>query len=88
MKRVGLFFGGIGNESSVSIASAKNVIQNFDHKKYQLVLMYRHSNGKFYRIQNINQVSRPQGKQRVIIEDFKKTFDIALPMTHGKYGED
>jgi D-alanine-D-alanine ligase len=88
MKKVGLFFGGIGNEASVSIASAKNVIQNFNHKKYQLVLIYRDKDGKFYHIQNINQASKPSNKQRIAIEDFKKTFDIALPMTHGKYGED
>lgn len=88
MKRIGLFFGGMSNEASVSIASAKNIVKNLDAKKYKLVLIYRHIDGKFYHIQNIGQVSQPQHKRRMNIEDFQKTFDIALLMTHGKYGED
>jgi D-alanine-D-alanine ligase len=88
MRKIGLFFGGISNEASVSIASAKNIIKNFDTKKYKLVLVYRHIDGKFYHIQNINQISELQNKQRINIEDFHKKFDIVLLMTHGKYGED
>jgi D-alanine-D-alanine ligase-like ATP-grasp enzyme len=85
MKKIGLFFGGIGNEAEVSIASAKNIVRYFDYKKYQLILIYRHKNGLFYTVKDINILHK---KEKLHISDFKKTFDIAFPVTHGKYGED
>jgi len=85
MKRIWLFFGWISNESEVSLSSAKNIIKHFDHKKYQLILIYRHKNGLFYIVKDINTLHK---KKLLHISDFKKTFDIAFPITHGKYGED
>ncbi len=52
MKKVGLFFGGIGNEAEVSIISAQNVASNFDYKKYKLILMYWHRDGRFYKLKD------------------------------------
>lgn len=88
MKTVGLFFGGLSNEHEVSIISAGNVVKNFDYKKYKLVLIYwRKQDGCFYHVKDIKKLS-PAVNKRIGLEDFKKIFDIALPMTHGKYGED
>ncbi len=85
MKKIGLFFGGMSNETEVSINSAKNIAKHFDYKKYQLVLIYWDKDGTFYLVENINKIN----KKRILpIRDFKKTFDIALPITHGKYWED
>ena len=82
MKKIGLFFGGMSNETEVSINSAKNIAKHFDYKKYQLVLIYWDKDGTFYLVENINKIN----KKRILpIRDFKKTFDIALPITHGKY---
>ncbi len=88
MKKIALFFGGPSNEHEVSIMSAKNVVKYFDYKKYRLILIYwSRKNHRFYLIKNINKLSISQSN-RLKIEDFSKLFDIALPMTHGRYGED
>lgn len=86
MKKIGLFFGGLGNEAEVSIISTRNVAENFDHKKYELVLVYWNKNGYFYIVKNFAEIKNP--KKRIKEEDFAKFFDIALLMTHGRYGED
>lgn len=86
MKKVGLFFGGIGNEAEVSVVSAQNVAANFDHGKYQLVLIYWHKDGFFYQLKNFSEIKKP--KKKIQEADFVKIFDIALPMTHGRFGED
>jgi D-alanine-D-alanine ligase len=86
MKKVGLFLGGLGNEAEVSIVSAQNVAANFDEKKYELVLIYWHRDGFFYKVKNFAQLENP--KIKIAEADFAKTFDVALLMTHGRFGED
>lgn len=85
MEKIGLFFGWMSNESEVSINSAKNIVNNFDYESYELVLVYRNKNGNFYVVENIDNLNNTT---ILPIADFKKTFDIAFPITHGKYGED
>lgn len=88
MKAIGLFFGGLSNEHEVSIASAGNVVKNFDYKKYKLTLIYwRKRDGCFYHVGDIKKLQSTANK-RVRLEDFRNIFDIALLMTHGRYGED
>jgi len=36
----------------------------------------------------VNDIFKLSKKTKINIQDFKNTFDIALLMTHGKYGED
>ncbi len=86
MKKVGLFFGGLGNEAAVSILSAKNVAENFDREKYELVLVHWDTDGHFYVVKDFSNLKK--SRQRIKEEDFGKTFDIALPKTHGRFGED
>ena len=86
MKKIGLFFCGLGNEAEVSIVSAQNVAENFDHEKYELVLIFWHKDGNFYKVKNFANLKKPTKKIRE--EDFARTFDIALPKTHGRFGED
>lgn len=85
MKKIWLFFGGMSNEAEVSINSAKNIIKYFDHTLYQLVLIYWSKDGSFYIVQDIDHINT---KTELSIKDFRSTFDIAFPITHGKYGED
>jgi len=88
MKTIGLIFGGLSNEHEVSIISAGKVAANFDYKKYKLALVYWHKqDGCFYRVKDINKL-RPAANKKIKLEDFSRIFDIALLMTHGKYGED
>lgn len=88
MKKIGLFFGGLGNESEISILSAKNIADNFDYNKYRLVLVYWQKDGKFFILKNLNERKKLSANKLLEISEFKKFFDIALLMTHGKYGED
>lgn len=88
MKRVGLIFGGIGNEANVSIDSAVNIINNFDYKKYKLFLIYWHQNGFFYNLKNFSEIKKVKKLKSVMIEQLKKIIDIAFPITHGRFGED
>lgn len=85
MKKIGLFFGGPSNEHEISIKSAINIANNFPRENYKLILIYWDKKGTFYRLKSIDDL---KGKGRIAVEDFKRTFDIALLMTHGKYGED
>jgi D-alanine-D-alanine ligase len=88
MKKIGLFFGGMSNEHEVSIASAKNIIQNINTTKYQLILLYRALNGSFYKLDDIAEINPLSEDKKIPFEGIKSHIDIALPMTHGKYGED
>ncbi len=87
MKKVALFFGGLGNEAEVSVNSAVNVFKNFDLRRYKLSCVYWHKNGLFYRVPDPAHL-KTSNKNILLIEDFKRSFDVALPMTHGRFGED
>jgi len=88
MKTIALFFGGLSNEAEVSIMSAQNIVKHFDYRRYNLVLIYWHnSDRRFYLIDNINNIVTRQSK-RIAVENFSSLFDVALLMTHGRYGED
>jgi len=86
MKTVGLFFGGPSNEHEVSINSAKNIVKNFPAAKYKLALVYWDKQGYFYLVKDINKLKK--FRKKINLEDFKKLFDLVLPITHGQYGED
>jgi D-alanine-D-alanine ligase len=86
MKIIGLFFGGLGNEHEISIISAKNIVKNFPYQKYKLVQIYWDKKGTFYLVKDINKLG--VNRKKINLENFKEYFDIALLMTHGKYGED
>jgi len=88
MKKIGLIFGGPGNEAEVSIKSARNVFKNFDLEKYKPVLVYWSKDWKFYLVNEVPVTGKVKKGQQINIEQFSKYFDIVLPMTHGKFGED
>lgn len=88
MKTIALFFGGLSNEAEVSIMSAKNVVKNFDYQRYKLKLVYWHkADGRFYLVEDIDKLGARHRKP-LMIESFSRLFDVALLMTHGRYGED
>lgn len=65
--------------------SAGNVEKYIDKEKYILVCIYRNKQGEFW---IANTVSDFLNTEKISIKDLKNEMDIALPMTHGKYGED
>ncbi len=87
-KRVGLFFGGLSNEADISVISATNIARKFDRKKYDLVLVYWHRDNRFYLLKDMDGITDSSEKVEIQAGDFLKHFDIALPITHGRYGED
>lgn len=88
MLKVGLFFGGPGNEAEVSLLSAANVIKNFDYQKYQLVLIYWHKSGQFFKLKKIEDIKAIKTYKALSSADFRHYFDVALLITHGRFGED
>ncbi len=72
----------------MSVVSAKNVIDNFDYDKYELVLIFWTKENKFFQIDSIDQINDLKSEQIIKIEQFKDIFNIALLMTHGRFGED
>jgi D-alanine-D-alanine ligase len=86
MKTIGLLFGGPSNEHEVSIKSARNIVANFPYQKYKLALIYWDKKGVFYIVKDVNKLG--VNMKKISLEDFRKVFNIALLMTHGKYGED
>lgn len=88
MKTIALFFGGLSNEAEVSIMSAKNVVKHFDYKRYKLKLVYwSKKDGDFYLLKDIKKLVLSP-KNRLPLEKWESSFDVALLMTHGRYGED
>jgi D-alanine-D-alanine ligase len=88
MRKIALFFGGLSNEAEVSITSAQNIVNNFDYRRQQLILIYWHKDGYFYKLSKMGQVKTLKSKQRLEVSAFKENFETALLMTHGRYGED
>lgn len=86
-KRVALFFGGMSNEADVSVISARNIVKNFDYKKYDLNLVYWHSDGSFFLVRSVDE-RRNKSAKRIEPSAFTDIMDVALLITHGKYGED
>jgi len=86
MKTIALFFGGPSNEHEVSIVSAKNIYKNIERNKFNIKLVYWDKNRLFYLVKDFSKLKT--NRKRLQIENFKKNFDIAFPITHGKYGED
>lgn len=88
MKTVALFFGGLSNEAEVSVMSAGNVVKYFDYKKYKLLLVFWDKRDRlFYEVSGVSGLKIDQ-KKILPIEKFSDRFEIALLMTHGRYGED
>lgn len=88
MKKIGLFFGGLSNEAAVSVKSAKNIAANIDRKKFSVSLVYWHKDGNFYILDDFDGIKKTGMAKRITPDQFKKSFEVALPITHGKFGED
>ncbi|MFA5127419.1 MAG: D-alanine--D-alanine ligase family protein [Patescibacteria group bacterium] len=86
MKKIGLIFGGPGNEAEVSKISAKNILANFDRKKFKLILIYWDKHGRFFEVESLGQ-SLNLGEQ-IPLDDLARAVDVILPIAHGKFGED
>jgi len=75
----------MSNEAEVSISSAKNIIENFDYNRYELIKIFRSKNNKFYKINKIEDTENLMDEQEIHTKDFKSFIDIIFPITHGKF---
>lgn len=83
MKKVAIFYGGPDSESEVSISSAKNILENINIEKYEVVEVFISKDLKFKIIDSDLLFSEDD------IFDYlkKEKVDIVFPILHGEYGE-
>lgn len=84
MKRIGLFFGGMSDEAEVSVLSARNITPHLDASRFSLVPVYWDKNGNFRLVRDLDDRTGTM----IAPSDFSTAFDVAFPITHGKFGED
>jgi D-alanine-D-alanine ligase len=89
--KLGIFFGGISPEHTVSLSSAKGIIDNVNREKFKVVEIYINKKGKFYIgtdalkkvvTKNIRKL------KKLDINNLPKLIDVAFPVLHGEGGED
>jgi D-alanine-D-alanine ligase len=96
--KVLLVFGGESSEHEVSISSARNVFAAINEQKYEVILGYIDRGGRWWLLDDIDNVSSHGGTQLVPVLG-RRAFmtlpsthlvvpDVILPVLHGKNGED
>ncbi len=94
--KIVVIFGGMASEHEVSCKSAYNVIKNINKEKYDVSLIGITKQGIWYRY--FGDVERLKNntwtndfdnlfEMRDLLKELN-VFDVALPILHGKYGED
>jgi D-alanine-D-alanine ligase len=82
MIKVAILFGGPGSEHEVSLSSAKNILENIDRSKFD-VLEVLVTKDKKYKIGD-SYFEEEKGIQEIK----NKGIEIVFPIIHGEYGED
>lgn len=82
MIKVAILFGGPGKEHEVSLLSAKNILDNIDRNKFDVLEIFVDKN-KNYNIDNLS-FNEVDG----LLEIKKREIDVVFPIIHGEYGED
>jgi D-alanine-D-alanine ligase len=88
-----LVFGGESSEHDVSIMSAKNVRAALDDSKYDVTLCYVSRYGEWQHVSSFDdlngQALLPRlGKKAFMSNEGELTFDVIVPVLHGRHGED
>jgi D-alanine-D-alanine ligase len=89
-----VIFGGESSEHDVSIASARNVYDALDTKKYHIHLAYITSNGEWRLVSSVTdltgvRMSPVMGEKKFLISGGDELHvDVLLPVLHGRNGED
>ena len=94
--KVGVVFGGMSTEHSVSIVSGTSIIKNMNKEKYEIFPIYIDVEGNWYsyckdanKIDILNVGDTPN--ELIPIDNiftYLKALDIVFPVLHGLYGED
>ena len=87
-------FGGESSEHDVSIASARNVYDALDTKKYHIHLAYITSDGQWQLVATVDQLNGARmlpvmGEKKFLTPSGDEVHvDVLLPILHGRNGED
>ena len=82
MKKVAIIYGGPGDEHEVSVSSYKNILENIDSKKFDVVSVFVNKNLGF-------EINGKIFSEADGINEIKKlNIDVVFPIIHGEYGED
>lgn len=82
MIKVAILFGGPGSEHEVSISSAKNVLENIDRNKFEVLEVFVDKNKKF-------KIGEEVFDELGGLNEIKnRGVEIIFPIIHGEYGED
>ncbi|MDN3507175.1 MAG: D-alanine--D-alanine ligase [Simkaniaceae bacterium] len=92
---VAVLFGGRSVEHKVSLQSAKNVVENIDREKHNVMLIGIDPNGKWhfydeqsYLFNEDNPEAISLGKSIREVDLRKESIDVVFPVLHGTFGED
>lgn len=94
-----LLFGGESSEHDVSVSSARNVYAAIDDEKFDVILGYIDTEGKWWLLNTFQTVIETRGMSQLIPALGTGSFvtipdnhtvrpDVILPILHGKNGED
>jgi D-alanine-D-alanine ligase len=89
-----VIFGGESSEHEVSIASARNVYDALDTKKYHIHLVHITSDGEWQLVPAVDQLNGVRmlpvmGKKKFLTSEGDEVqVDVLLPILHGRNGED
>jgi len=92
-RKVGIIFGGQSSEYEVSLQSSKNVLENIDRDKFDVVMIGISREGVWYEytgeIENIPNDSWVTSSTKFSMDRFfSGEFDAVFPVMHGKNCED
>mgnify|MGYP000737942703 FL=1 len=96
MVKIGVIFGGVSNEHSISIMSGCSIVKNLNKLKYEVLPIYIDREGNWYEVlDDIYQMPNYKlGEEPIklkLIENvikFLQELDCAFPVLRGKYGDD
>ncbi len=82
MKKVAIIYGGPGSEHEVSVSSAKNILENIDREKFDVLEIFVDKNKKY-------KIGEEIFNEEDGINEIKNiNIDVVFPIIHGEYGED
>lgn len=92
MKKVLLLCGGNSTEHEVSLVSAKSILENIDHAKFNVTTCMIDFDNCWYEyfddIEIITDWQKNKFRKITNIVEYLYSFDIVFPITHGVNGED
>lgn len=96
MVKIGVIFGGVSNEHSISIMSGCSIVKNLNKLKYEVLPIYIDKEGNWYEVlDDICQMPNYKlGEEPINLKPienvikFLQELDCAFPVLRGKYGDD